>query len=93
VIVDGAYALHARLHSLLDIHVVMKAYRAITSLCTGVPRLNTLPPLASISLITHKEPLLVTPKPLRIRSDLVNRDDDISQPWTRSPTKSKMDQS
>ncbi|KVH97657.1 CYTH-like domain-containing protein [Cynara cardunculus var. scolymus] len=30
-------------------------------------------------------------KPLRIRPELVNRDDDISQPWTRSPTKSKVE--
>ncbi|GJZ62464.1 hypothetical protein Tco_0618601 [Tanacetum coccineum] len=47
-----------------------------------VPRLNTPLPLASRSLVTHKEPLLVALKPFRICSDLVNRDDDISQPWT-----------
>ncbi|KAJ0430818.1 putative uridine/cytidine kinase [Helianthus annuus] len=39
----------------------------------------------------NREPPIVAPKPLRIRPDLVNRDDDITQPWTRSPTKSKMD--
>ncbi|PWA96192.1 P-loop containing nucleoside triphosphate hydrolases superfamily protein [Artemisia annua] len=70
---------------------ITKSYLELILESQGVPRLNTPPPLASRSSGTHKEPLLVAPKPLRIRSDLVNRDDDISQPWTRSPTKSKMD--
>ncbi|CAH1417009.1 unnamed protein product [Lactuca virosa] len=59
----------------------------------GVPRLNTPPLLPTIisPSSTHKEPPLIAPKPLRIRPELVNRDDDMSQPWTRSPTKSKVE--
>ncbi|XP_023749884.2 uncharacterized protein LOC111898192 isoform X2 [Lactuca sativa] len=59
----------------------------------GVPRLNTPPLLPTIisPSSTQKEAPLIAPKPLRIRPELVNRDDDMSQPWTRSPTKSKVE--
>ncbi|KAG8382772.1 hypothetical protein BUALT_Bualt05G0112100 [Buddleja alternifolia] len=58
---------------------------------TGVPRLNTPPLVSSVSSATTQERLIVAPKPLRITPNLVNPIDELSQPWTRSPTKSKME--
>ncbi|KAL8549632.1 hypothetical protein ACS0TY_008468 [Phlomoides rotata] len=55
-----------------------------------VPRLNTPPPLSNASSATTEE-RLIAPKPLRIAPNLINRIEDLSQPWTRSPTKSKME--
>lgn len=43
------------------------------------------------SLASNQERVIAAPKPLRITPNLVNRLDDLSQPWTRSPTKSKME--
>lgn len=70
---------------------ITKSYLEMILDSQGVPRLNTPPPLHTRSSGIQREPPIVAPKPLRIRADLVNRDDDITQPWTRSPTKSKMD--
>ncbi|KAJ9563682.1 hypothetical protein OSB04_008842 [Centaurea solstitialis] len=70
---------------------ITKSYLEMILDSQGVPRLNTPPPLPSISSGIQREAPIVAPKPLRIRPELVNRDDDISQPWTRSPTKSKME--
>lgn len=42
-------------------------------------------------MTTNEGGLIVAPKPLRIPPNLVNPLDDMSQPWTRSPTKSKME--
>lgn len=59
----------------------------------GVPRLNT-PPLSNAPnavLASNQERLFTAPKPLRVNSNSVNRLEDLSQPWTRSPTKSKME--
>lgn len=60
-------------------------------LVTGVPRLNTPPLLSSISPTSNQEKVVVAPKPIRITPNLVTRLEDLSQPWTRSPTKSKME--
>ncbi|GFP83514.1 uridine-cytidine kinase c [Phtheirospermum japonicum] len=57
----------------------------------GVPRLNTPPPLSSTSSSAAQERLIAAPKPLRIAPNLVNRIEDLTQPWTRSPTKSQME--
>ncbi|KAL3635989.1 hypothetical protein CASFOL_020536 [Castilleja foliolosa] len=57
----------------------------------GVPRLNTPPPLSRTSSSTAQERPIAAPKPLRIAPNLVNRIEDLSQPWTRSPTKSQME--
>lgn len=35
--------------------------------------------------------MIAAPKPLRISPNLVNHIEDLPQPWTRSPTKSKME--
>ncbi|KAK1386842.1 hypothetical protein POM88_015020 [Heracleum sosnowskyi] len=57
----------------------------------GIPRVNTPPPLSSRPVTTNERGLIAAPKPLRIPLNLVNPLDDMSQPWTRSPTKSKME--
>lgn len=67
------------------------SYCIFLILLAGVPRLNTPPPLSSRSLPSNQESLVTAPKPLRITPNLVNRLEDLSQPWTRSPTKSKME--
>ncbi|XVE74702.1 hypothetical protein DITRI_Ditri12bG0038500 [Diplodiscus trichospermus] len=57
----------------------------------GVPRLNT-PPLVSTTIVSsNQEKVIVAPKPIRTTSNIVTRLEDLSQPWTRSPTKSKME--
>ncbi|KAL9352602.1 hypothetical protein Peur_055282 [Populus x canadensis] len=57
----------------------------------GVPRLNTPPLLANTSMTSNQERVIVAPRPIRTSPNLVNRLEDLSQPWTRSPTKSKME--
>ncbi|KAB2090602.1 hypothetical protein ES319_A03G134200v1 [Gossypium barbadense] len=57
----------------------------------GVPRLNT-PPLVSATSVSHnQEKDIAAPKPIRTTPNLVSRLEDLAQPWTRSPTKSKME--
>jgi hypothetical protein len=57
----------------------------------GVPRLNTPPLLPNTSMTSNQERVIVAPRPIRTSPNLVNRLEDLSQPWTRSPTKSKME--
>lgn len=57
----------------------------------GVPRINTPPLMPNAPSTSNQEQLIAAPKPLRITPNLVNRLEDLSQPWTRSPTKSKME--
>ncbi|KAM7484654.1 hypothetical protein LguiA_000663 [Lonicera macranthoides] len=70
---------------------ITKSYLEMILERKGVPRLNTPPLLSSTSLGSNQERVIAAPKPLRITPNLVNRLDDLSQPWTRSPTKSKME--
>ncbi|KAK1349224.1 hypothetical protein POM88_054826 [Heracleum sosnowskyi] len=56
----------------------------------GVPRINTPPPLSCRSVTTNEGGLIAAPKPLHVPPNLVNPL-DMLQPWTRSPTKSKME--
>lgn len=60
-------------------------------LITGVPRLNTPPLLPITSPTINQEKVVVAPKPIRITPNLVSQLEDLSQPWTRSPTKSQME--
>lgn len=66
---------------------------ALSNRCiqAGVPRLNTPPPLSSATPATTQEQKIAAPKPLRIAPNVFNRIEDLPQPWTRSPTKSKME--
>lgn len=66
---------------------ITKSYLEMILEMKGVPRLNTPPPFSA----GNQEKSITAPKPLRIIPNLVNRLEDLSQPWTRSPTKSKME--
>lgn len=57
----------------------------------GVPRLNTPPLLSNTPVTSNQDRMTVAPKPIRVPPNLVTRLEDLSQPWTRSPTKSTMD--
>ncbi|KAA8529051.1 hypothetical protein F0562_033461 [Nyssa sinensis] len=70
---------------------ITKSYLEMILERKGVPRLNTPPLLSNTSLTSNQDKLIAAPKPLRITPNLVNRLEDLSQPWTRSPTKSKME--
>ncbi|TMW97864.1 hypothetical protein EJD97_004887 [Solanum chilense] len=72
---------------------ITKSYLEMVLERKGVPRLNT-PPLSNAPnavLASNQERLFTAPKPLRVSSNSVNRLEDLSQPWTRSPMKSKME--
>uniref|UniRef100_A0A5B7B6W3 AAA+ ATPase domain-containing protein n=1 Tax=Davidia involucrata TaxID=16924 RepID=A0A5B7B6W3_DAVIN len=70
---------------------ITKSYLEMILERKGVPRLNTPPLLSNTSLTSNQEKLIAAPKPLRITPNLVTPLEDLSQPWTRSPTKSKME--
>lgn len=65
-------------------------FQKLTSLA-GVPRLNSPPPLLNTSPTSNQERVVVTPRPIRVTTNIVTPLEDIAQPWTRSPTKSKME--
>ncbi|KAE9597292.1 putative uridine kinase [Lupinus albus] len=56
-----------------------------------VPRLSTPPLVTNASMAGSQETAIIAPKPIRVTPDFVIGLEDISQPWTRSPTKSKME--
>ncbi|XP_048135223.1 uncharacterized protein LOC115740036 isoform X2 [Rhodamnia argentea] len=70
---------------------ITKSYLELILERKGVPRLNTPPLLSSVSVTGNQESTVVAPKPIRVTPNLVTRLEDLSQPWTRSPTKSKME--
>ena len=57
----------------------------------GVPRLSTPPLVSNTTVPGSQETVIAAPKPIRVTPNLVTGIDDLPQPWTRSPTKSKMD--
>ncbi|XP_052206159.1 uncharacterized protein LOC127810630 isoform X2 [Diospyros lotus] len=69
---------------------ITKSYLEMILERKGVPRLNSPPLLSVTSSTRNQERLIAAPKPLRV-PDIVNQLEDLSQPWTRSPTKSKME--
>ncbi|XP_047964934.1 uncharacterized protein LOC125209383 isoform X2 [Salvia hispanica] len=69
---------------------ITKSYLEMILERQAVPRLNTPPPLSTTSATTQEQKI-AAPKPLRISPNLVNHIEDLPQPWTRSPTKSKME--
>ncbi|XP_062113963.1 uncharacterized protein LOC133824972 [Humulus lupulus] len=68
-----------------------KSYLEIIIERKGVPRLNTPPLLPNSSLASNQDKMIIAPKPIRVTPNLVNKLEDLSQPWTRSPKKSKME--
>lgn len=57
----------------------------------GVPRLSSPPLLPNTTTTGSQERVIAAPKPIRTTPNPVTRLEDLSQPWTRSPTKSKME--
>ncbi|KAF6149852.1 hypothetical protein GIB67_010926 [Kingdonia uniflora] len=70
---------------------ITKSYLEMILESIGVPRLNTPPPLSNVSSTVGQEKVIIAPKPIRVTPDPVNRLEDLAQPWTRSPTKSKIE--
>ncbi|XP_038694101.1 uncharacterized protein LOC119991738 isoform X1 [Tripterygium wilfordii] len=70
---------------------ITKSYLEMILERKGVPRLNTPPPISSSSIAINQERVIAAPRPIRTTPNLVTRLEDLSQPWTRSPTKSKME--
>ncbi|KAF4402587.1 hypothetical protein G4B88_012372 [Cannabis sativa] len=68
-----------------------KSYLEMIMEKKGVPRLNTPPLLPNTSLASNQDKTIIAPRPIRVTPNLVNKLEDLSQPWTRSPTKSKME--
>ena len=57
----------------------------------GVPRLSTPPLVSNTTEAGSQETTIIAPKPIRVTPDVVTGPEDLPQPWTRSPTKSKME--
>ncbi|XP_038892482.1 uridine-cytidine kinase C isoform X4 [Benincasa hispida] len=70
---------------------ITKSYLEMILERKGVPRLNTPPLLPNTSLASNQEKVIIAPRPIRVASNPVSRLEDLSQPWTRSPTKSQME--
>ncbi|KAL0540050.1 hypothetical protein IC582_024278 [Cucumis melo] len=70
---------------------ITKSYLEMILERKGVPRLNTPPLLPNTPLANNQEKVVIAPRPIRVTSNLVSRLEDLSQPWTRSPTKSQME--
>ncbi|KAJ0981339.1 hypothetical protein J5N97_009594 [Dioscorea zingiberensis] len=70
---------------------ITKSYLEMILESKGVPRLNTPPPLSSMLLTGSQERAIAAPSPIRLSTNPVHKLEDLTQPWTRSPTKSDMD--
>nr|XP_025647000.1 uncharacterized protein LOC112742003 isoform X3 [Arachis hypogaea] len=70
---------------------ITKSYLEMILDKKGVPRLNTPPLVTNTSVPGSQDTAIIAPKPIRVTPDLVTGLEDLSQPWTRSPTKSKME--
>ncbi|XP_047340660.1 uncharacterized protein LOC124944451 isoform X2 [Impatiens glandulifera] len=71
---------------------ITKSYLEMILERQGVPRLNSPPLMFNTPLTSsNQETNISVPKPLRISPNIVNNFEDLSQPWTRSPTKSNME--
>lgn len=70
---------------------ITKSYLEMILERKGVPRLSTPPLVSNTTVSSTQETVIVAPKPIRVTPNLVTGLEDLSQPWTRSPTKSKME--
>ncbi|KAJ4841292.1 hypothetical protein Tsubulata_030569 [Turnera subulata] len=68
---------------------ITKSYLELILERKGVPRLNSPPLLSNTTMTSNQEKEIAAPKPIRTSPNLVTRLEDLSQPWTRSPTKSQ----
>ncbi|XP_043701100.1 uncharacterized protein LOC122651681 isoform X2 [Telopea speciosissima] len=70
---------------------ITKSYLELILETQAVPRLNTPPPVSAKSSFERQEKVIDAPKPIRVTPNFVNRLEDLSLPWTRSPTKANME--
>ncbi|XP_042502597.1 uncharacterized protein LOC122079891 isoform X2 [Macadamia integrifolia] len=70
---------------------ITKSYLELILETQAVPRLNTPPPLSIKPSIERQERAIDAPKPIRVTPNFDNRLEDLSLPWTRSPTKANME--
>ncbi|RZC04062.1 uncharacterized protein LOC114419750 isoform X2 [Glycine soja] len=70
---------------------ITKSYLEMILERKGVPRLSTPPLVSNTTVPGSQETMIAAPKPIRVTPNLVTGLDDLPQPWTRSPTKSKME--
>ncbi|XP_006583908.1 uncharacterized protein [Glycine max] len=70
---------------------ITKSYLEMILERKGVPRLSTPPLVSNTTVPGSQETVIAAPKPIRVTPNLVTGLDDLPQPWTRSPTKSKME--
>ncbi|XP_061355607.1 uncharacterized protein LOC133300127 isoform X3 [Gastrolobium bilobum] len=70
---------------------ITKSYLEMILERKGVPRLSTPPLVSNTALPGSQEMAIIAPKPIRVTPKLVTGLEDLSQPWTRSPTKSKIE--
>lgn len=70
---------------------ITKSYLEMILEKKGVPRLNTPPLFPNTPATSNQESVIAAPRPIRTSPNLVMKLEDLSQPWTRSPTKSKME--
>lgn len=57
----------------------------------GVRRLNTPPPASTNLVARSQDKAIAVPRPIRVSADILPKLEDLTQPWTRSPTKSDME--
>ncbi|XP_074586881.1 uncharacterized protein LOC141842762, partial [Curcuma longa] len=70
---------------------ITKSYLEMILESKGVPRLNSPPPASSNLLVGNQNRVLSLPRPIRLPSSALPKIEDVTQPWTRSPTKSDME--
>ncbi|KAK7368230.1 hypothetical protein VNO80_10254 [Phaseolus coccineus] len=70
---------------------ITKSYLEMILERKGVPRLSTPPLVSNTTVAGSQETAITAPKPIRVTPNVVTGLEDLPQPWTRSPTKSKME--
>ncbi|XP_014509349.1 uncharacterized protein LOC106768623 isoform X1 [Vigna radiata var. radiata] len=70
---------------------ITKSYLEMILERKGVPRLSTPPLVSNTTVAGSQETTIIAPKPIRVTPSVVTGLEDLPQPWTRSPTKSKME--
>ncbi|XP_052731565.1 uncharacterized protein LOC108342857 isoform X3 [Vigna angularis] len=70
---------------------ITKSYLEMILERKGVPRLSTPPLVSNTTVAASQETAIIAPKPIRVTPSVVTGFEDLPQPWTRSPTKSKME--
>ncbi|RZS23447.1 hypothetical protein BHM03_00056385, partial [Ensete ventricosum] len=70
---------------------ITKSYLEMILESKGVRRLNTPPPASTKLVARSQDTAIAVPRPIRVSADILPKLEDLTQPWTRSPTKSDME--